>query len=307
MDFFDDLFAEQPDATQQQLQLHPIQPCLAQLVPMQLQQQPWDLLEDMLGPLPVPQQRVVQPVHRTSMKGWGHWKDLSEEQKQLRGLKLREGRARKRAQRLSAAIDVTIKDGMDSIAAHSDVRMQYVGMKKHIVGDAMQIVIGTMKLFTHRGRAVSMTPQQMLKIAYSEGRSYAKAAIAKASRKTVKRVEELVAHVSLRLQSILLTRMTGPLRMAPPDWSVFHLMWDETGERLVVDILGNMTPIGTLCRPPRAIHESHARRVQHLASLGHTIYVCLGVCFRRMHALYIHCTSAAIVQNRRRSFVGRIS
>jgi hypothetical protein len=69
------------------------------------------------------------------------------------------------------------------------------------------------------------------------------AAIAKASCRTIKSVEDLVAHISLWLQAILLRMMLSHLRMAPPDWSVFHLMWDETGERLVVDVLGNMTAL----------------------------------------------------------------
>ena len=59
-----------------------------------------------------PQQRREQ---------WGHWRSLSAAQRELRGTRLREGKARKRATRLANGIDVHLKDFMHHVVVKSNV------------------------------------------------------------------------------------------------------------------------------------------------------------------------------------------
>ena len=58
-----------------------------------------------------------------------------------------------------------------------------------------------MKHFNRRGSQVSMSPEQVLDIAYSTARTPQKALLAKAGRDTVRRVEHCVAQVTLRAQA----------------------------------------------------------------------------------------------------------
>ena len=52
---------------------------------------------------------------------WGHWRSLSAAQRELRGARLREGKARKRATRLANGVDVHLKDFMHHVVVKSNV------------------------------------------------------------------------------------------------------------------------------------------------------------------------------------------
>ena len=85
-----------------------------------------------------------------------------------------------------------------------------------------------------------MSPQQMVSIAFALGRSREVGGISKASHKTIQRIRCVVAHVSLRVQSMLLRRGEAFFEAQSPDWACCHLMWDETSEKLVLDALGQI-------------------------------------------------------------------
>ena len=55
------------------------------------------------------------------LEQWGHWRSLSAAQRELRGTRLREGKARKRATRLANGINVHLKDFMHHVVVKSNV------------------------------------------------------------------------------------------------------------------------------------------------------------------------------------------
>ena len=89
------------------------------------------------------------------------------------------------------------------------------------------------------GPRMTLPPRLCLSIANVQDVA-ASAAQYDVSRTTARRVAGAVAHVTLRLQALRLKSLMQYLESRPPDWACAHLMWDETGERLVVDLLGNV-------------------------------------------------------------------
>ena len=56
--------------------------------------------------------------------GWGHWRTLTPEQRELRGAKLREGRQRAHRLRLERSTDDAVVEALNEISVQSHVRMQ---------------------------------------------------------------------------------------------------------------------------------------------------------------------------------------
>ena len=95
-------------------------------------------------------------------------------------------------------------------------------------------------IFSQKGKKLTTSPQQMVSIAFAPGRSREVGGIFKASRKTIQRIRCAVAHISLRVQSMLLRRGEAFFEAQSLDWACCHLMWDETSEKLALDALGQI-------------------------------------------------------------------
>jgi hypothetical protein len=95
-----------------------------------------------------------------------------------------------------------------------------------------------MRFARKAGRRMSLPPRLRLSIANVLDVA-ASAAQHDVSRNIARRVAGAVGHRTLRLQALRLKSFMHYLESRPPDWACAHLMWDETGERLVVDLLGN--------------------------------------------------------------------
>ena len=95
-----------------------------------------------------------------------------------------------------------------------------------------------MRLVRKTGRRMSLPPRLCLSIANVLDVA-ASAAQHEMNRKIALRVAGAVAHITLRLQALRLKSLMRYLESKPPDWACAQLMWGETSERLVEDLLGN--------------------------------------------------------------------
>ena len=106
------------------------------------------------------------------------------------------------------ATDDAVAEALNEISVQSHVRMQVakttrvsVARRKKRAGGVKKVVLGFVKYFSRRGGKISMSPEQMLHIAYSSARTPQKAMLAKAGRDTIRRIEHCVAQVTLRAQA----------------------------------------------------------------------------------------------------------
>ncbi len=249
MDFLEDL-----------LMSHPELPVPSQLA---VCDEPWDMLaalqSDSAGSSGIGSGTVdivdtiavvsaEQPaVPRARLQGWGHWRSLTPEQRVLRGKILRAGKASKAAQLLRKNADTVLRSAVDSLAVRCRVRARMVKgrrffkpwkeLAKKRCGESIQ-TSSLMNFSRHVGRALTLSPQQCLSIAVLDPAK--SAALHDVSLKTARRVGRAVAHITLRSQAVLLKSILKDLESKPPNWACCHLMWDETGEKVVVDVMGNV-------------------------------------------------------------------
>ena len=80
------------------------------------------------------------------------------------------------------------------------------------------------------GQTVRAQTLQLAHLRFDEMRTKQKKKVYKLSSRSVRRVEDSVAHILLRLQSIFLARIQLVV-----SWACSHWMFDETGEKLVVN------------------------------------------------------------------------